>query len=179
MASLCLYHRRPVLEIDKPDKDGFPWIIQAARDGDEEMVRKLLVSGADIEAAQVSTQRHVLAEAAIQGHQEVVDLPVEEGCPLDCVDTEGNTAVDHACQRGHLAIAKSLISKGALIDTAGLKGQSALQLATHALHPNVVMLLIQHQANVNVRDASFRTPLHIAASKGNVAMCNYLLTEGA
>lgn len=168
-----------VPEIDEPDKQGFPWIVQAARDGDEEMVRKLLVSGADIEAAHVSTQRHALAEAASQGHQKIVDLLIEEGCPLDCVDAEGNTALHHACQRGHLAIAKSLISKGASIDTAGSDGQSALHSAMHAPYPNVVMLLVQHEANVNARDASFRTPLHIAASKGNVAMCNYLLNEGA
>ncbi|KAL9608476.1 MAG: hypothetical protein Q9167_006696 [Letrouitia subvulpina] len=174
--------------IDEPDKQGYPWIVQAARDGDEEMVRKLLVSGADIQACHTSTRRHALAEAALQGHERIADLLIEEGCSLEYTDAEENTALHHACRKGHLNIAKSLLvplstrdplTHSALINASGPEGQSALHLALEAPYQNVVMLLIQHKANVNARDASFRTPLHIAARKGNLAMCNYLLNEGA
>ena len=165
--------------INEPDEQGYPWIIKAAHDGNEEIVRKLLVSGANIQATHKSTRRHALAEASLQGHQKIVDLLIEEGCPLECADAEGNTALHHACQKGHLAIAKSLITNGALINASGPEGQSGLHLAMEAPFQNVVMLLLQHKANVNVRDASFRTPLHIGATQGNIAMCNYLLDEGA
>ena len=168
-----------VSNIDELDNQGLPWIVQAARDGDEQMICKLLVSGADIKAFHTSTRRHALSEASIQGHQKIVDLLIEEGCPLEYPDAEGNTALHHACWRGHLTVAKSLISSGALVNALGSQGQTALHLAIQAPHQNVVMLLIQHKANINARDASFRTPLHIGASQGNVAMCNYLLNEGA
>lgn len=165
--------------IDEPDGQGFPWIVQAARDGQEDIIRKLLVSGADIQATHTSTQRSALVEASFHGHQSSVDLLIEEGCSLECADVEGNTALHHACARGHLAIAKSLINRGASINVPGSGGQSALHFAIGAPYQNVVMLLIQHKANVNARDMLSRTPLHVAASQGNVAMCTYLLNEGA
>ena len=165
--------------IDEPDNQGFPWIVKAAREGTEELVRKLLMSGANVEASHTSTRRHALAEASIQGHQKIVDLLIEEKCPLNSSDAEGNTALHHASRKGHLAIVRSLVKSGADINATGSDNRSALHLAMEAPYQNVVMLLIQHKANVNARDASFRTPLHIGASQGNVAMCNYLLNEGA
>ncbi|KAI4091895.1 MAG: hypothetical protein LQ344_003852 [Seirophora lacunosa] len=169
-----------LLHIDEPDENGFPWIVQAARDGDEAIIRKLLVSQADIQASHTSTQRHALTEASIQGHTKIVDLLIEEGCSLEQADAEGNTALHHACQQGHLAVVKSLITHNASVDVLGSEGRSALHLAMEApTHQNVVMLLIQHKANVNARDASSRTSLHISAHQGNLAMCSYLLDEGA
>lgn len=165
--------------IDEPDQQGFPWIVQAARDGDEQTVRKLLVSGADITAVQTSSRRHALSEASIRGHQAIVDLLVQEGGPLELRDAEGNTALHHACRSGHLGVAKSLITNSALINASGPQGQTALHLAMLAPHQNLVMLLVQLKANVNARDALSRTPLHIGASQGNIAMCSYLLDEGA
>ncbi|KAL9058049.1 MAG: hypothetical protein Q9206_002097 [Seirophora lacunosa] len=179
--SVSLPRSQPqLLHIDEPDENGFPWIVQAARDGDEAIIRKLLVSQADIQASHTSTQRHALAEASIQGHTKIVDLLIEEGCSLEQADAEGNTALHHACQQGHLAVVKSLITHNASVDDLGSEGRSALHLAMEApTHQNVVMLLIQHKANVNARDASSRTPLHISAHQGNLAMCSYLLDEGA
>ncbi|KAL8978454.1 MAG: hypothetical protein Q9205_005957 [Flavoplaca limonia] len=165
--------------IDEPDEEGFPWIVQAARNGQEEMIRKLLISGADIQVTHISTHRNALAEAALHGHQNCIDLLVEEGCLMEFPDAEGNTALHHACANGHLAAAKSLVARGASINAPGLDGQSPLHLAIRAPYQNVVMLLVQSKANVNARDMRSWTPLHIAASQGNVAMCSYLLHEGA
>ena len=165
--------------LDEPDAQGFPWILKAAREGDEQLIRRLLASGADINAFHGPTRRHALSEAAIHGHQEIVDLLVEERCLVDFPDFEGYTALHHACRRGHLTIAKKLIASGAAINALGFKQQTALHLAIQVPHQSVVMLLIQHQASVNVRDASSRTPLHISASQGNKVMCEYLLNAGA
>ncbi|KAL8875613.1 MAG: hypothetical protein Q9198_006053, partial [Flavoplaca austrocitrina] len=165
--------------IDEPDEQGFPWIVQAARNGQEEIIRKLLISGADIQVTHISTHRNALAEAALHGHQNCVDLLVEERCLMEFPDAEGNTALHHACANGHLAAAKSLVARGASINAPGLDGQSPLHLAIGAPYQNVVMLLVQSKANVNARDTRSWTPLHIAASQGNVAMCSYLLNEGA
>ena len=169
----------PIPNIDVPDQQGFPWIVQAARDGNEEMIRKLLANEADITASHESTKRHALSEAAFQGHNKVVDLLIEAECPLDQVDAEGNTALHHACRKGYLPVVKSLLIGGAPINAVDLEGQTALHLAMQTSRQNVVMLLLQHNASINARDASYRTPLHIGAGQGNVAMCKYLLDEGA
>ena len=165
--------------LDKPDEQGFPWIVQAARDGDEQMIRKLLLSGADIKASHTSTLRHALSEASLQGHQRLVDLLIDEGCPLDYPDADGNTALHHASRGGFLNIAKSLIIGGASINASGPHGQTPLHLAMEVPHQNVVMLLVQHRANINARDALSQTPLHIGAIRGNAAMCKHLVDEGA
>lgn len=179
--SVSLSSPQPVLSnIDKPDEQGFPWIVLAARDGNAEMVLKLLSNGANINALHSSTQRHALSEAAIQGHHKIVGLLIDEGSPLEHFDAEGYTALHHACQRGHLLVAKILITKKAPIDAQRPHGPTALHLAIESpSKQSVVMLLIQHKANINARDATFRTPLHISASQGNMAMCTYLLNEGA
>ena len=65
--------------IDEPDEQGFPWIVQAARNGQEEIIQKLLISGADIQIAHISTHRNAVAEAALHRHRNCVDLLIEEG----------------------------------------------------------------------------------------------------
>ena len=165
--------------LNEPDERGFPWIVQAARDGNEQVVQKLLISGADIKASHATSRRSALHEASIQNHQKIVNLLIEEKCPLGSIDIEGYTALHLACQKGHLTVAKTLLNAGAFVDARGPRRQTALHLAMRVPYQNVVMLLIQHKASVNVRDDSSQTPLHICAMQGNVAMCNYLLNEGA
>ena len=178
--SLSLSPSLPNLSnLDKPDEQGYPWIVQAARDGDEQMIRKLLGSGADIKASHTSTLRHALSEASLQGHQRIVDLLIDEGCPLDFPDADGNTALHHASRGGFLNVAKSLIIGGASINASGQHGQTPLHLAMDMPHQNVVMLLVQNRANVNARDTLSQTPLHIGAIRGNAAMCKHLVDEGA
>ncbi|KAL2059609.1 hypothetical protein ABVK25_000902 [Lepraria finkii] len=170
----------PSLEsINKPDAEGFPWIVQVARDGDETKLKRLIVSGADLEAVHTTTKRSALCEASVQGHSKVVDILIHEGCLPDHADAESYTALHHACHKGHLAVAKSLIAANADIEAPGRQGQTPLHLAAQVPHRNMVMLLLQRNANVNARDADCRTPLHISAAKGNVEMCNYLLENGA
>ncbi|MCJ1389541.1 hypothetical protein MMC18_002398 [Xylographa bjoerkii] len=166
-------------DINEPDGEGFPWIVQAARDGDEIQIERLICSGANLEAVHVITKRSALCEASLQGHSIVVDLLIHEGCLTDYADAQSYTALHHACHKGYLAIAKSLIAANTNIETLGPQNQTALHLAAQVPHKNVVMLLLQHNANVNARDKNSQTPLHISAAQGNVEMCSYLLENGA
>jgi hypothetical protein len=165
--------------INKPDAEGFPWIVQVARDGDETKLKWLIEQGADLNAVHIVTKKTALCEASEQGHSKIVDILIHEGCPLDNTDAEGCTALHHACHKGQLAVAKTLIAAKANVEAPGPEGQTPIHLAVKVPHRNVVMLLLQHNANINARDEYHRTPLHISAAKGNVGMCNYLLDNGA
>ena len=170
----------PILQgIDDPDSEGFPWIVQAGRDGDETQIKRLIMSGANIEAVHATTRRNALCEASLHGHSNVVDLLIHEGCRTDYVDAASYTALHHACKRGYLAIAKSLITANANIEAMGPQGMTSLHLAAQVPHRNVVMLLLQRHANVNARDENNQTPLHISSAQGNAEMCIYLLESGA
>ncbi|MCJ1400040.1 hypothetical protein MMC11_003243 [Xylographa trunciseda] len=166
-------------DIDKPDGEGFPWIVQAGRDGDETQIKRLIISGANLEAVHATTNRSALCEASLQGHSNVVDLLIHEGCRTDHADSESYTALHHACNKGHLAIVKSLIAANADIVASGPQSKTPLHLAVQVPHENVVKLLLQRNANVNARDENYRTPLHISAAKNDVEMCSYLLENGA
>ena len=166
-------------DINKPDGEGFPWIVQAGRDGDETQIKRLIISGANLEAIHATTQRSALCEASLQGHSNIVDLLIHEGCPTNLADAESYTALHHACHKGHLAIVKSLLAANLDIEAPGPQSKTPLHLAAQVPHRNVVMLLLQRHANVNARDENNRTPLHISAAQGNVEMCSYFLENGA
>ena len=165
--------------INNPDVEGFPWIVQAGRDGDETQIKRLIISGANLEAVHATTKRSALGEASLQGHSNIVDLLIHEGCPTNHVDAESYTALHHACHKGHLAAVKSLLKANTDIDASGPQSKTPLHLAAQVPHRNVVMLLLQRNANVNARDENSQTPLHISAAQGNVEMCSYLLENGA
>ena len=166
-------------DLDKPDEQGYPMIVKAAHDGNEQMICKLLLSNVNINAIHTKTRRHALSEASLQGHPRIVDALIEGKCDLEYSDADGNTALHHASSKGLLPVAKSLVKAHANINAPGPQEQTPLHLALQIPHQNVVMLLVQHGANINARDASSQTPLHVAAMRGNIAMCKYLLEEGA
>jgi ankyrin repeat protein len=56
---------------------------------------------------------------------------------------------------------------------------SALHFAVMSDKPDNVRILLRHGANVNQADAYGNTPLHLAASKGQVKMCRMLIEFGA
>ena len=165
--------------INKPDGEGFPWIVRAGLDGDETQIRRLILSGADLKVVHAITKRDVLGEASLHGHIIIVDLLINEGCSTNNADAESYTALHHACHKGHLAIVKSLVAAKSDLEASGPQGKTPLHLAAQVPHKNVVMLLLQRNANVNARDDNSQTPLHISAAQGNVEMCSYLLENGA
>ncbi|KAL8934248.1 MAG: hypothetical protein Q9216_006001 [Gyalolechia sp. 2 TL-2023] len=56
-------------------------------------------------------------------------------------------------------------------------GRTALAVASHCGNEVVVRLLLQYGANVNARDASFLSPLHLAAMRGHHRIIEILLQE--
>lgn len=188
------YHRKPAtsvslpavptielseFNIDRPDQDGFPLLVRAARDGVGEMVEKLLTSGANIEALHTITKRNALIEASLKGHSQIVEFLLDHRCSTQHLDSDQMSALHHAAQKGYLLVAKALLDRGAGVDTQGLDGLTPLYLASWMPHANMVMLLLQRHANVNGRDAYQRSALHVAASRGFTNVCSLLLEHGA
>ena len=143
--------------VNEPDSQGCPLIVSAAGAGNEELVQRLLANDADIDASHATTGRDALSEASLHGHLKVVDVLIQEKCPLDHLDAEGFTALHHACATGHLSIAKSLLANDAPIETLGPHGETALHLAMRTPYPNVVMLLVQSKKDLLQR-SRFRWP---------------------
>ncbi len=143
-------------DIEKLDDDGYPLLVRAARDGLESIVAKLLTSNANIEAIHLRTKRTALVEAAATGHDRIVDVLIQYGCSVDHADADSLTALHYAALQGNIAVAKHLLDNGATIDIKGPQDKTPLHFAAEVPHANLVMLLLQRQANVNAKD-TFQT----------------------
>ncbi|KAK3994195.1 ankyrin repeat-containing domain protein [Cladorrhinum sp. PSN332] len=78
----------------------------AARQGQVDMVRALLLAGADPNQAERIQRRTPLMVATIQGHQDVVQaLVLDPNVDRDLRDSpRGRTAFDHAAHKGYVAL---------------------------------------------------------------------------
>lgn len=86
-----------------------------------------------------------------------------------------------ACFFGQYETAEALLNAGAEIDSQSKNPLSAapIQSAAAAGHVKIVMLLLNHKANPNVREQGGYTPLHAAAQNGDAQMIRSLLYNGA
>jgi uncharacterized protein len=82
---------------------------------------------------------------------------------------------------GHYETAEHLIQAGAAVNSQSKNFLSAapIQSAAAAGHVKIVMLLLNHSANPNVREQAGNTPLHAAAQNGDMQMMRSLLYNGA
>ena len=167
------------LDINQPDAEGFPMIVRAAREGQEDVVHQLLLSNANVEAAHTRSQSTALHEASKMGHEKIINILVRRGSSLDRVDSNGMSALHHSVSWGNLEAAKLLSSNGATIDVKGPNDQTPLHLAAGASKEDLVALLIEQKADQNALDSTRKTPLHLSAARGDTKICNILLDHGA
>lgn len=82
---------------------------------------------------------------------------------------------------GHYETAEYLIKAGATVNSQSKNPLSAapIQSAAAAGHVKIVMLLLNHNANPNIREQGGYTPLHAAAQNGDMQMIRSLLFNGA
>ena len=109
--------------------------------------------------------------------------PIQEQNPHISIDLTGDDAayvplMVKAAQAGSLAEVARLIDYGTRIeDKHERSGRSALLVAAHCGKDDIVELLIQHHARLDVVDGSGWSALHLAASRGHCSVIDLLLGE--
>ncbi|MDA7653513.1 ankyrin repeat domain-containing protein, partial [bacterium] len=138
----------------------------AAEGGHEEIVKLLIVAGADLHARTVPmlggggwTPLH---SAARQGHKEIVELLIANGTDVNSRDSTSKSSLHDAALEGHKEIVELLIIKGADVNADSGYYGTALHVAAGIGHKEIVELLITNGADVNVKDGFGRTPLDTA-----------------
>ena len=106
-------------------------------------------------------------------------LVTEYKCPVDCVDSNGDTALNHAALNGHAEVVGVLISEfGCSPSVKGQYGRTPLHNACNGGHLDVVEKLVsEYGCDVNARDNDGRTPLHVAALAGREEVVRELITK--
>ncbi len=85
-----------------------------------------------------------------------------------------------ACRNGHLPIARFLLERGAQIDFRGFFGGTGLHWAAINGHEEPVAFLVEHDADINLRDEQFGSTPAGWARRGVPGMvAGYLLRMGA
>ena len=110
IATLLLQARA---NINQQDNDGFTALMAACASEipNNDLVRLLIQSGADISIEESELQRTALMLAVEQGHTSIVQYLLDEGTPVDTQDV--NTSLMIASELGHSEVVRVLINYGA------------------------------------------------------------------
>lgn len=128
-----------------------------------------------------------LCYAVKKGLFDVIDTLLKLKIDPNSVDNEGEFPLWYAVGDGdiYLPIMHLLITHGANINqhikdkNSNFNGATALHLAAILGHEYTAHLLINHDADVNLKTANDVTPLHGAVEAGNPSIVELLISKGA
>ncbi|RWS23205.1 serine/threonine-protein phosphatase 6 regulatory ankyrin repeat subunit A-like protein, partial [Leptotrombidium deliense] len=120
--------------------------------------------------------------AATKGCLNAIQVLVEMGANINCVDANGNTPLHWACLYGQDDVIDELIASGACINALNRTGITPLHYAAASKSGTPALeVLMRHKDNlsINSRDKRGRTPLHLAAKFGKISRLLDLFRYGA
>ncbi len=154
-------------------------LMKAAANGQVENIRRLLASGAPVDARNGAGMTALML-AAWAGKQEAVAVLLETGADPNATSGRGETALVQAIWSGDLPTMRTLIAKGANVNLADRDGGTALQLAAGRGNEAAARMLLDAGADISIRRGPIDyAALHYAAWTGNGATIRTLLSAGA
>ncbi|XP_049857786.1 ankyrin-1-like isoform X1 [Schistocerca gregaria] len=123
----------------------------------------------------------LLSVAARTGNINAVSKLLKDGRRADNVDNRGWTALHEAAAAGHVECAVLLLSHdGDIKDLRTYEGETPLFLSVNAESKlDVMKILLNHSANVNLGNNEEFTPLHKACELDSLECAQLLLESGA
>ena len=134
------------------------------------MARLLIEEGADVNAKDATEQSGYLIPTA-DGSLELLELMLAHGGDVRSLDSYRGTGLIRAADRGHVEIVRRLLETEIEVDHVNRLGWTALLEAIilgdgGARHMQIVRLLVDAGANVNLADGNGVTPLEHARRQG-------------
>lgn len=168
-------------------------LLQASRYGNADMIAALLAAGASVTDRRPTTEPVLLA-AARSGSLPAVTLLLKAGADPNAVEPlDHQTALMWAVAEGHLDVARALLKAGADPDMQARiselterknadfpsGGFAALHWAARNGDEPMISLLLEHGANINVRNGDSSTPMMLAIVNDRFDTAVGLLERGA
>lgn len=165
------------------DERGVTALIAAAYQNHLEVAELLIEAGADVNV-QDNTQQSAYLIPTADGYLELLKLTLEAGADVHSLDSYNGTGLIRAADRGHVEIIEELLKTDIAIDHVNRLGWTALLEAIilgdgGPRHTEVVRLLVQAGADVNLADRNGVTPLAHARQRGFEEIVAILESAGA
>jgi hypothetical protein len=160
---------------------GFP-LYYAALCGFHDLATNLIVKYPQHVNARGGYYVTPLVAALTGNHFQTAELLHQNGADPNVRGDDESTPLQSAAYDGNLRIVQELIKYNADINAGDYEGDTAIYDASrgHTLDcPNIVRLLLEHGADVDVRQNEGLTPLHMASMKGALEVARVLLEHGA
>ncbi len=164
----------------RPSKE----LVEAAKGGDLETVRRLLKTGADVESKD-SRGQNALLHASYKGHLGVVQELIRAGADVNMVGSRGETPLLAAADGGNPEVLKALIAAGGNRDYRNDGGATLLAAAANRGDIETIRTILDLGVDVNANRCFRRgirveaTALMIAASRRRDEAVSFLLRRGA
>ncbi|HUS34846.1 MAG TPA: ankyrin repeat domain-containing protein [Verrucomicrobiae bacterium] len=159
------------------DPAGMTPLHLAAHNNDAGAVRKLIKSGADVNA----TNRYgitPLALACENGNSAIVESLLNAGADANARQRGGETMLMIAARTGSKPSVEALVNRGADVNGKDKKGQTAMMWAAAEGHAPVVDLLIKKGADFKTPVDGGFTPFFFAIREGRAEVVDVLLKAG-
>jgi len=154
-------------------------LVRAAKDGDVATVRKLITSGADVNAPSGDGSTPLLW-AAHRSDIETARALIAAGAKVDAANNYGITPLLDASGAGDAEMMELLLKAGADPNRRHPEGHTALMAAARSGSAPAVRLLLDRGVDVNATDSfQKQTALMWATAEGHLEVVDVLLKAGA
>jgi ankyrin repeat protein len=146
--------------------------------GKENVVRLLLIMGADVEERGVNEMTPLLY-AAYYGKLTFVKILVEAGADINARANTGGTVLYCAASKNDAELVQFLLENGArdLLDVSNDNGYTPLHIAAYFDKLPVAQLLVERGARLDLKNNNRQTPYQLAREKGSREIAKYLWSQ--
>jgi len=171
---------------DQGDEFGWTVLMAASNAGKIEIVKYLVINGADINIIDKSEYgASALKNASSKGYLDIVKYLVVNGADVNLQVNNGSTALMSASALGDIGIVKYLVVNDADVNIQNYEGTTALVWASSTKKNElksleIIKYLIENGADVNLHNKEYgSTALYWASTFGYLETVKYLKSKGA
>jgi ankyrin repeat protein len=169
--------------IHTQDKEGRCALVAAAYQNHLEIVDLLIAAGADVNMKDNTLQSAYLISTS-DGFTELLKKTLKAGADVYCTDSYNGTGLIRAADRGHVEIIKELLKTDIRVNHINRIGWTALHEAIilgdgGQRHTEVVRMLVEAGADVNLPDKEGVSPLAHAKKRSFTNIIKILENSGA
>ncbi|TMS38043.1 hypothetical protein L596_004856 [Steinernema carpocapsae] len=160
------------------EEDGLTPLIVAAGRGFTDIVQKLIIADAQVNACDKFGST-ALIWASRKGHLPVIELLLNNGAELDAVGMYSSTALMLATRGNYISVVEAILAREPNVNVVDNNGLSALGIAAREGYAEIAEALIHSGSFVNLIDRFGNSILASAVRSGNANIVRMLLDKYA